>query len=210
MIIFLENFGGHSKKFQFRNIRKILKKKKKSSSIIPDFLSHLAVNIFCTLWYMMFSLCYYMVSDPIPTMWKHFFLMSWITPCHSDEYSSRFFSCHPRYWNKSGCMFLKFQRDIKQFHRNIKHFHCSIKEIENTTMEFHHSIKEMENITMEFHRSIKKPSSAPYVAFLAGTTPSMYFLAGILHDPQKKNCLTMFQILKLGNWIFMLFRDSPI
>ncbi len=29
--------------------------------IIPDFLSHLAVNMFCTLWYAMFSLRYYMV-----------------------------------------------------------------------------------------------------------------------------------------------------
>ncbi len=35
------------------------------------------------------------------------------TPCHSDEYSSHFFSCCPRYWNKSGCMFLKFHGDIK-------------------------------------------------------------------------------------------------
>ncbi len=59
------------------------------------------------------------------------------TPCHSNEYSSRFFNYRPRYWNKSDCMFLEFHCDIKQFHRNIKQFQCSIKEIENTTMEFH-------------------------------------------------------------------------
>ncbi len=63
------------------------------------------------------------------------------TPCHSDEYSSHFFSCHSRYWNKSGCMFLKFDCDIKQFHRNIKQFHFSIEEMENTTMKFHPSIQ---------------------------------------------------------------------
>ncbi len=63
------------------------------------------------------------------------------THCHSDEYSSRFFSCHPCYWNKSGCLFLKFHCDIKQFHRNMKQFHWSIKQMENTTMEFHCSIQ---------------------------------------------------------------------
>ncbi len=62
------------------------------------------------------------------------------TPCHSDN-SSRFFSCRPRYWNKSGCMLLRFHCDVKQFHRNIKQFHCGIKEMENTTMEFHCGIQ---------------------------------------------------------------------
>ncbi len=55
----------------------------------------------------------------------------------------------------------------------------------------------------------KKPPFAPYGVFLVGLTLFIYFLTGILHDPQKKNCLMMFQILKLGNWIFRLFRDSP-
>ncbi len=33
------------------------------------------------------------------------------------------------------------------------------------------------------HRSIQKAPSTPYVAFLAGLTPFMYLLTGILHDP---------------------------
>ncbi len=79
------------------------------------------------------------------------------TSCHSDEYSSHFFCCHPRYWNKSGCMFLKFHCDIKQFHRNIKQFHCSIKEMENTRMEF--------------HRSIRKAPFCPLCGVFCGTCP---------------------------------------
>ncbi len=133
------------------------------------------------------------------------------TPCHSDGYSFRFFSCRPRYWNKSGSMFLKFHCDIKQFHRNIKQFHYSIKEIENTTMEFYRSIKEMENATMEFHRSIKKAPFCPLCGVFCWTYPIHVLTCRYTTwSAEKKICLMMFQILKLGNWIFRLFKDSHI
>ncbi len=111
------------------------------------------------------------------------YVLNCCAPCHSDEYSSRFFSYRPRYWNKSGCMFFKFNCDIKQFYGNIKKFHCSIKEVENTTMEFHCSIKKWRILRWNSFIVYKKRPSALYVAFLVGLTPFVYLLAGILHDP---------------------------
>ncbi len=120
------------------------------------------------------------------------------TPCHSDEYSSCFFSCRPRYWNKSGFMFLKSHCDIKQFHHNIK--------------QFHRSIKEMENTTMEFHSSIQKTRSAPMGCFLWDLHLSYTYLQVYLMIRRKKhlfNDVPNFKIRKLNFQVIQRFIRIP-
>ncbi len=134
---------------------------------------------------------------PIPTVLKHFFLMSWIVLLAIQ-------------------MNILLVSSVVNLAIGINLVVCSSNSIgisSNSIVILSNSIavsKKWRILHWNSRVVYKKPPSAPCVAFFVGLTPFMYLLAGILHDPQKKTFVMMFQILKLGNWIFRLFRGSPL
>ncbi len=132
---------------------------------------------------------------PIPTMLKHFFLMSWIVLLAIQ-------------------MSILLVSSVGVLAIGINLVVCSSNSIvisSNSIVILSNSIVVSKKWRILRWNSIvvyKKPPSAPYVAFLVGLTPFMYLLAGILHDRQKKNLFNDVPNFKIRKLNFQVIQST--